>query len=261
MRNQKMEVKWNSKISGIYAWENKVNGKMYIGKANNLYRRIYEEMSGFRNGKHQNLKKLFNAVQKYGIDNFQVIKLLEVPKQYLGRIEILLIEYYNTKKNGYNCTTGGEGTFGHKVSVNQIKIQKERMKKYWTDERKKEHKEKMKIWFNSKTSDEKQEMKNGGSLWLKNPNIVKKHKENCQKSLITTNRIEKQRNSLKNYYKKHKSKKAISISVIDPNGVKLSIIGVDKFCKDYGFGYRSIKKLINGQKSDHKGWKMTKKEI
>src|SRR5260221_2747782 len=148
MRNQKMKIKWNSKISGIYAWENIINGKMYIGKANNLYRRVYEEMNGFKNKKHQNLKKLFNAVQKYGINNFDVIKLLEAPKEYLGKIEKLLIEYYNTKKNGYNCTWGGEGMFGHIVTKKQIEKQKRKLKEYWTDERKKEHKEKMKKWYN-----------------------------------------------------------------------------------------------------------------
>lgn len=259
MKNQKIEIKWNSKISGIYAWENKINGKMYIGKANNLYRRIYEEMNGFKNGKHQNLKKLFNAIQKYGINNFQVIKLLESPKEYLNKIEKLLIEYYDTKNNGYNCTAGGEGTNGHIVTKNQIEKQKEKLKIYWTEERKNEWSKKMKMWFNSKSESEQDKII-AGNLWWLNKEYKEKHKKNTNRSM-TTDRIEAQRCSIKKYYKTHKNKRTISILMADPQGNEINVIGIDKFCKNNNFGYKSIKELINGQKTDHKGWKIIKKDI
>ena len=36
------------KISGIYCIENIVNGKKYIGKSNNIYKRWYEEKLGLK---------------------------------------------------------------------------------------------------------------------------------------------------------------------------------------------------------------------
>ena len=124
MINRKMSIKWNSKITGIYAWINEINGKMYVGQANNLYKRVYCEMSNFRNNNPQNLIKLEHAINKYNLDNFRVVKLLECPKEHLNKIEKLLIEYYDTKNNGYNCTYGGDGVLGHIVTKEQIQKQK-----------------------------------------------------------------------------------------------------------------------------------------
>ena len=97
-----MCIKWNSKISGIYAWINEINGKMYIGQSVNFYKRIYIEMNGFRNGQHQNMFKLFNAIQKYGIDNFRVVRLLECPIKYLNQISDLLAYFVYTLSTYHN---------------------------------------------------------------------------------------------------------------------------------------------------------------
>jgi len=253
MIKNKMRIKWNSKISGIYAWFNEINGKMYIGQSTNLYKRVYDEMNGFRNQKHQNLLKLFNAIQKYGTDNFRVVKLLECPKEYLHKLETLLINYYDTKRNGYNCTDGGEGSVGHAVTKNQVKKQKEKMSKYWTEDRKKEHSEKMKLWFINKTDIEKQYIKQAGQNWIKNVDIVKKHKENTIKSL-TIERIEKQRKSIKKYYKNNVSKKRIIKQIISPSNEIIEINGLDYFCKIYHIKRLGIVNVLNGKKKHHKGW-------
>lgn len=258
MIKNKMCIKWNSKISGLYAWVNEINNKIYIGKTNNLYKRIYDEMNNFKNGKHQNLKKLFNAIQKYGIENFRVVKLLECPEEYLNKIEKLLIEYYNTKKNGYNCTYGGEGTFGHIVTKNQIQKQKNSASKYWTDEKKKEWSEKMKLWFYSKSKELQDEMRSGNKWWL-NKEFKEKHLKNTRKSL-TTERIEKQRNSINRYYEKNNSKKSICFSIIDPDGNEINTNskfgGLSAFCKKYKLSYINISKVIHNKKLHHKGWHM-----
>lgn len=256
MKNQKMQIPWNSKISGIYAWENKINGKMYIGKATNLYKRVYDEMHGFRHKRHQNLKKLFNAVKKYGLDNFYVLKLLECPRKYLEKIEKSLIQYYDTKNNGYNCTFGGEGVLGHVITKNQIEKQKKSMKLYWSDERKKEHSQKMKEWFETQPSNVQKNMKEG-NRWWKNPIYKEKQIRECRNSLTST-RIEKQRRSILDYYKTHTSKKAIVVSVSNSDGVQKQVIGAYKFCRDAHISYKGFGAMLRGKVSEYKGWKLTK---
>ena len=252
MLKNKMRIKWDSKISGIYAWVNEINGKMYIGQTVNFYKRIYYEMNGFRNNKHQNILKLFNAIQKYDIDNFRVVKLLECPKEHLNRIEKLLIEYYDTKKNGYNCTFGGEGTGGHEVTTEQREKQKIKMKEYWTDERKKQHTEKMKSWFLFRPKDEQDKMRTGNVWWL-NKKCKEKHLNKCRKSM-STERIEKQRNSLLKYYEENDSEKAVITDIFSPSNEIVKIVGVGNFCKIYNLWYKGIMDVLNGIKKHHHGW-------
>jgi len=131
MYKQKMCIGWTKKISGIYAWINENNGKMYIGQTSNFCKRVYGEMNGFKNKQNQDMPKLFNAIQKHGIDKFRVVRLLECPKEYLNKTEQLLIKYYNTYKGGYNCNIGGDGSGGHVVTPEQIEKQKKSLLQYY----------------------------------------------------------------------------------------------------------------------------------
>ena len=247
-----MCIKWNSKISGIYAWINEIDGKMYIGQTVNFYKRIYDEMNGFRNGRNQNMFKLFNAIQKYGIDNFRVIRLLECPKEYLNQIEKWLIKYYNTMKIGYNLTTGGDGAGGHIVTKEQIEKHKKWSKQYWTKENCSKQSEKMKMWFNSKPKDEQDKIKSGNNWWL-NKEYKEKHLKNTRNS-STPEKIEKQRTSLIKYYENNDSKKAIVMDVISPNNETIKICGLDIFCKKYHLRRKGIVDILNKKKLYHKGW-------
>jgi len=252
MYKGKMCIKWNSKISGIYAWINEIDGKMYIGQTVNFYKRIYDEMNGFRNGRNQNMFKLFNAIQKYGIDNFRVIRLLECPKEYLNQIEKWLIKYYNTMKIGYNLTTGGDGAGGHIVTKEQIEKHKKWSKQYWTKENCSKQSEKMKMWFNSKPKDEQDKIKSGNNWWL-NKEYKEKHLKNTRNS-STPEKIEKQRTSLIKYYENNDSKKAIVMDVISPNNETIKICGLDIFCKKYHLRRKGIVDILNKKKLYHKGW-------
>jgi group I intron endonuclease len=256
MYKNKMYIKWNSKISGIYAWINEIDGKMYIGQTNNFYKRIYDEMNGFCNGRHQNMFKLFNAIQKYGINNFRVVRLLECPVDYLNKIEILLIKYYDTKENGYNITIGGDGTNGHVVTLGQIEKQKKSLKKHWTEGKRHEHSKKMKIWFNSKSKTEQNEIRSGNGWWL-NSEYKIKHLENTKKSL-TAERIEKQKKSLMEYYKNNDSKKRIITEIMSPTNEIVKINGLNDFCRSYKTSYTGIQYVLNGNILYYKGWHLQK---
>jgi group I intron endonuclease len=100
-------------IGYIYLFKNKVNNKCYIGKTVNLKRRYKEHLSG----KYKS--SIYNAIVKYGIDNFDFIVLDIIEKENitdlnntLNSLETKRISEYNSYNNGYNLTIGGEGTNG-----------------------------------------------------------------------------------------------------------------------------------------------------
>ena len=88
----------------IYKITNKVNGKSYIGQT----RYTIE----FRLKQHQHKKDntyFHNAIHKYGIENFSIEILEECNIEDLNSREIFYIAKYNTFKDGYNLTIGGDG--------------------------------------------------------------------------------------------------------------------------------------------------------
>jgi group I intron endonuclease len=253
--NNKMRIKWDSKISGIYIWLNKINNKLYIGRTNNVYKRVYDEKNGFANNKHGNLKKLYNAVKKYGINNFEVYLVLRKEKEKLPEIEHLLIDYYNSIKNGYNCCYGGIGTAGHVVSEEQINRQKERMSNYWTKERKREHSIKMRNWFYDKPIEEQNRIRECGMMWMNNEETIKKQKENYRKTL-TQERANNQSKRILEYYKNNRNPRIKTIDLINPEGNIIKVVGFDKFCINNHLDYATFSKLVKKQIPEYRGYKL-----
>lgn len=92
----------------IYAIENKLNHKMYVGMTNNYKKRIEYHLYELRHNKHHS-KKLQRAFNKYGEENFEFLVLLETDKmEGLELKEKEFIKKFDTYKNGYNCSEGGE---------------------------------------------------------------------------------------------------------------------------------------------------------
>ena len=88
----------------IYKITNKVNEKAYIGQT-----RYTVE---FRWKQHQFKKDktyFHNAIHKYGAENFTVEVLEECNIEDLNNREIFYIAKFDTFKNGYNLTIGGDG--------------------------------------------------------------------------------------------------------------------------------------------------------
>lgn len=102
-------------VCGIYCIENTITSKKYIGQAINIRKRWQDHKSELRNDKHPNIH-LQRAWNLYGEEsfNFSVIDICEDSE--LNAKEIYWINYYDTYKNGYNRTLGGEGTRGFKLS-------------------------------------------------------------------------------------------------------------------------------------------------
>lgn len=109
----------------IYEIKNKINNKPYIG-----YSTKFNSNKEFQNSKYWGSgTAIQNALQKYGIENFERKVLLKdiFDFEKLKEYEILWIQKKNTKKpNGYNITDGGSGIIdfsgeiGRKLSKDRI---------------------------------------------------------------------------------------------------------------------------------------------
>ena len=126
---------------GIYKYQNKQNGHIYIGKSVDIKRRQYAHKSSAYNEKTSDYNSQFHkAIRKYGgIDAFDFEVIAEVtPEEYtpdfLNQLEKFFIKYYDSYKNGYNATEGGDCEFGdnrvHKGSSNGRALLNEEDVKY-----------------------------------------------------------------------------------------------------------------------------------
>lgn len=94
----------------IYKITNKINNKIYIGKTSStIQKRWKQHLSDYKRDSFEK-RPLYNAMKKYGEENFSIEEIEEVEESLLSEREIYWIEYYNSYKNGYNATLGGEGT-------------------------------------------------------------------------------------------------------------------------------------------------------
>lgn len=101
---------------GIYKYQNKYNKKCYIGQTINLEQRVHGHKSAaFNENAHDYNSQFHQAIRKYGWDAFdyEVIAIVEpeeYSKQYLNQLEKFFVKYYDSFKNGYNATEGGDNT-------------------------------------------------------------------------------------------------------------------------------------------------------
>ena len=99
---------------GIYKYQNKINGNIYIGLSSNIERR-YEQHLSAANSTILSTDKLTTidaAIRKYGIENFsfEIVELCS--EEELDEREIYWIKYYDSYNNGYNNTIGGRSLRG-----------------------------------------------------------------------------------------------------------------------------------------------------
>lgn len=100
----------------IYVLRNKINGKLYVGQSVNSATRRFQshrstlkrlQNSGEKRGR--NWSRLYCAMDKYGVENFEIIEELECSIEDMDTLEIAKIIELNTITSGYNVATGGSG--------------------------------------------------------------------------------------------------------------------------------------------------------
>ena len=94
----------------IYKIINDINDKVYIGKTSKTIEHRWKEHREDATTKSKDHRPLYSAIQKYGIEHFQIEEIEEVPNDEIAcEREKYWIEYYGSFKNGYNATKGGDG--------------------------------------------------------------------------------------------------------------------------------------------------------
>lgn len=95
----------------VYILKNKINQKIYIGLTNNTARRWRSGGIEYKPRK-ENTRPLWNAIQKYGWENFEK-SILEnaLSQEEAEKKEKYYIEYFNSRDKtiGYNVAEGGNG--------------------------------------------------------------------------------------------------------------------------------------------------------
>lgn len=173
----------------IYKITNNIDGKIYIGcTVNSLEKRFYEHL--YRCYKSDFKSKLYNAIKKYGEENFIIELIEECDVNVIYNTEKKYILEYDTYKNGLNSTLGGEGCLGYKHSSDiRKKISKALQK---NSNKEKTYKE----LYGNRDNEEKQKRKES----------VKKHWDN-----LTNDERDKRTNNIK---KGKRSKSKYSVGFI-----------------------------------------------
>lgn len=136
---------------GIYAINNKVNGKMYIGKSSNIERRWATHRSYLNRSemvKKQTNRHLFNAWKSHGADSFEFIILAELPDESedtIREMELFFMDIFNTYHRDYGYNLRRDSSTSMIVHEETRKLISDAVKgeknpnfgNKWTDEQKK----------------------------------------------------------------------------------------------------------------------------
>ena len=95
----------------IYKITNIINGKVYIGKTEfTIKRRFKQHCEDCKKERLNEVRPLYRAMKKYGVDNFISEEIEQCDNSILCDREKYWIQYYDSYKHGYNATIGGDGT-------------------------------------------------------------------------------------------------------------------------------------------------------
>lgn len=112
----------------IYKITNKINQKVYIGKTlKNIQSRWKEHCRDYKKLRCET-RPLYNAMNKYGIENFCIEEVECCPDNIIDEKEKFWIQQYNSyigfaNSQGYNATLGGDGKAYISSDIKDIVIQ------------------------------------------------------------------------------------------------------------------------------------------
>lgn len=94
----------------IYCITNLINEKKYVGKTTYSVTKRFKEHCRDSQKERCEKRPLYNAMNKYGVENFIVEELIECPNEELDSYEVMYIDKLETYYKGYNATIGGDGS-------------------------------------------------------------------------------------------------------------------------------------------------------
>lgn len=104
-------------VSGIYIILNTKNSKVYIGQTARNIRGRWQAHKKELRGNYHNNRHLQRAWNKYGEKSFRFMVLEYCSVEQLNDRETHHIRIYRERGLAYNMTNGGEGTPGHKHTL------------------------------------------------------------------------------------------------------------------------------------------------
>lgn len=96
------------KKCGIYIIKNTINDKVYVGQSVNIQARWYAHCNSAKRNTQDSHVQIHAAMKTLGIKNFFYEVLEECKIEDLNKREQYYIQQYDSYKNGYNMTLGGE---------------------------------------------------------------------------------------------------------------------------------------------------------
>lgn len=92
----------------IYIIRNDINSKVYIGQTFRSIEERWKEHLRSKCSKNESHMLIKRAILKYGREHFTISKLEECDVSKLNEREMYYIKLYNSYKEGYNMTIGGQ---------------------------------------------------------------------------------------------------------------------------------------------------------
>lgn len=233
--------KYEGHIFIVYMHINKVNGNVYVGITHHVNP---NKRWGYSGQKYTHCIKFFNAIRKYGWDNFEHIVLCRTTREKAILLERTLIAHYKRLKISYNLADGGEGS--ESISAETHKELKEiksknppMLGKHHTPEAKKLISEanKRRVY----TEEQKRQIADIGRKtlqrlgWRRSPESIKKQSEKMSRAILQLD--------------------------LDGNIIRefSSTIEADKFCHN-GKRYNHIADVCNGKRNTDAGYKWVYKD-
>lgn len=110
-------------MSYIYKITNDINNKIYIGKTNLTIQERFKQHYRDSQKNFQEKRPLYQAINKYGIDHFQIEEIEECLTEQASEREQYWIGFYKGYEQGYNATQGGDGKqlFNHTIIANELR--------------------------------------------------------------------------------------------------------------------------------------------
>lgn len=106
----------------IYVFKNKINGKCYVGQSVEPEKRYRAHINAAKRNEQGHFHR---ALRKYGIENFSYFLVYgnHLPVEYIQKVlneeERKWVKFFDSYKNGYNETPGGDGS-GRKGSKGML---------------------------------------------------------------------------------------------------------------------------------------------
>ena len=214
------------------------SGKVYVGKTTqSVESRWKDHIKQSRNGSNLAIHK---SILKYGYKSFLVETLdsSQESDQELSSLEICYI-WLNKSfgSNGYNLTTGGEGTSGykHSESARSYYSKSRRGRKFSDEARANMSKSKIGNKCSAGRTYTDAERKVYSDKMIGNKNSIGKIHTSESKAKVA-------------------KKLAKSFSILDPNGVLFEGINLRSFCREHNLNAGNISHVMRGKKKSCKGW-------